>query len=375
MKDRPLKAGCEHALPETHEKNAQAARWMEKMPRMPKRRDEPVASPIDIGQPFPFTDTVRIGVLGAGAAAAARRLEKLNLKPGIYRGISEEHYRADPCPIPSLTQSLAKLIIERAPKLAWTECPSLNPNYEANNDPKFDVGNASHRLILGRGKDFEILDYPDWRSKSAQDAREEAAEAGKIGILLHQFEQASDMAQAAGRQLGQHEDSSAFTNGSAEVMICWQEAGIWFRSLIDWLHDDLRTVDDYKSSGMSMAPHILGYRAEAAGWHIQAAFIERGLDILDPAGAGRRRFRFIAQETDKPHLLNVMHMNEHWMTMGRKKVQVAINLWRWSMESGKWPGYPQRAIVPEYPGWKETRWLDRELSGEFENDPSNLMAG
>jgi PDDEXK-like domain of unknown function (DUF3799) len=350
---------------------------MEKMPK-PKvlqRRDEPVVAPGDVGQPFPFTDTVRIGVIGAGAAAATRRLEKLKLKPGIYRGVSEEHYRADPCPLPSLTQSLAKLIIERAPKLAWTECPSLNPHYEADNDPKFDVGNAAHRLILGRGKDFEIIEFEDWRKQEAKDARDEAAAIGKIAILFPQFEQAAEMSSQAWLQLAGHEDHDAFTKGSAEVMICWEEDGIWFRSLIDWLHDDLRTIDDFKSTGMSVAPHVLGYRAEAAGWHIQAAFIERGLDILDPAGAGRRRFRFIAQETDKPHLLNVMHMNEHWMTMGRKKVQVAINLWRWSMESGKWPGYPQRAIIPEYPGWQETRWLEREET-EFSGEriPS-LMGG
>jgi len=344
------------------------------MSRMPKRRDEPVFATIDVGQPFPFTNSVRIGALCANAAAAARRLEKQRLKPGIYRGVSEEHYRADPCPIPSLTQSLAKLIIERAPKLAWTNCPSLNPHYEANNDTKFDVGNAAHRLILGRGKDFEILDYADWRTTAAQDARKESADVGKIAILLPQFEQASDMASAAFRQIRQHEDSDAFTNGSAEVMICWQEDGVWFRSLIDWLHDDLRTIDDYKSTGMSVAPHVLGYRAEAAGWHVQAAFIERGLDILDPSNAGRRRFRFIAQETDKPHLLNVMHMDEHWMTMGRKKVQTAVDIWKHCIKTGKWPGYTPKGLTPEYPKYKESQWLERELGGEFEQLES-MMGG
>jgi PDDEXK-like uncharacterized protein DUF3799 len=352
---------------------------MEKMskPKMLQRRDESVVTPRDVGQPFPFTDTVRIGVIGAIAAAATRRLEKLNLKPGVYRGVSEEHYRADPCPIPSLTQSLAKLIIERAPKLAWTECASLNPKFESNDDPKFDVGNAAHRLILGRGKDFEIIEFDDWRKQEAKDMRDDAAAIGKIAILSAQFEQASDMASAAFRQLRGHEDQNSFTSGSAEVMICWEEDGVWFRSLIDWLHDDLRTIDDYKSTGMSVAQHVLGYRAEAAGWHIQHAFIERGLDILDPAGAGRRLFRNIAQETDKPHLLNVMRMDEHWMTMGRKKVQTAVDIWKHCIKTGNWPGYPKRSVTPEYPGYKEKQWLERELSGEFDeaNRVPSLMGG
>ncbi len=296
-------------------------------------------------------------------------------KPGIYRGVSEADYRADPCPMPSLTQSLCKILIERAPKHAWICHPRLNPNFEPDNDPKFDVGNAAHKLILGRGKDFGIIDAKDWRTAAAKDARAVAAENGKIGILQHQFEQASSMVKDAWDQLRTHEDRDAFSGGDAEVMICWEENGIWFRALLDWLHHGNLVVDDYKSSGMSVAPHVLGLRAEAADWHLQAAFIERGLNALHPEGAGRRLFRFVAQETTAPFALNVMHMDEHWLTMGRKKVEAAIGIWSNCINTNKWPSYPARSIVPEYPGFKETRWLERELSGEFDPDPANLMAG
>jgi hypothetical protein len=296
-------------------------------------------------------------------------------EPGIYRGVTEADYRADPCPSPSLTQSLVKVLIERSPQHAWTECPRLNPQFEYDDDTKFDLGNIAHRLILGRGKEIEVLPFADWRKKEAQEAREAAADRGCIAVLQHQFEQATEMVADAWSQLKRHEDRDAFTNGAGEVMIAWQEDGIWFRSLIDWLHDDLRTIDDFKTTGMSVAPHVIGLRAEAGGWHIQAAFIERGLDALDPDGAGRRRYRFIAQETDKPHALTSMHMNEYWMTMGRKKVGAGISLWRSAVENNRWPGYPNRAVVPEYPGFKEKQWLDRELNGEFEADHKLIMAG
>jgi hypothetical protein len=174
-------------------------------------------------------------------------------------------------------------------------------------------------------------------------------------------------------QISNHDDSDAFIDGDAEVMLAWQENGIWFRSLVDWLHTDLRTVDDLKTSGMSMAPHLIGYRAEAAGWHIQAAFIERGLDVLDPDNAGRRRFRFVAQETSEPFAITVAHLDEYWLTMGRKQVATAVNIWRQCIESGNWPAYTARSIVPVFPGYKEKQWLDREMSGEF--DPSLIMAG
>ena len=296
-------------------------------------------------------------------------------KPGVYRGVSEADYRADPCPTPSLTQSLCKILIERSPHHAWTECPRLNPHYEYDDDTKYDIGNVAHRLILGRGKEIEVIAFPDWRKKKAQELREKAADEGRIAVLQHQFEQASDMVTSAWLQLRKHEDSNAFTAGAGEVMIAWEEDGVWFRSLIDWLHDDLRTVDDYKSTAMSVAPHLLGIRAEAAGWHVQAAFIERGLDALDAAGAGRRLYRFIAQETDQPHALSVMHMNEYWLTMGRKKVEAGVGMWRAAIANNQWRDYGRHAVIPEYPGFKEKQWLERELSGEFEQDTKLIMAG
>jgi hypothetical protein len=296
-------------------------------------------------------------------------------KPGIYRGVSEADYRSDPCPTPSLTQSLCKILIERSPKHAWTECPRLNPQFEYDDDTKFDLGNVAHRLMLGRGKEIEVVHFADWRKKDAQEAREKAADEGKIAVLLHQFDQAADMVSAARMQLAKHEDHDGFDHGAGEVMIAWEEGGVWFRSLIDWLHDDLRTVDDLKTTAKSVAPHTIGLVAQSAGWEIQAAFIQRGLDILDPEGAGRRRYRFFAQETDKPHAVTVMHMSEYWMVMGRKKVEAGLSLWRSAISSNQWRDYGRHAVIPDYPGFKEKQWLERELSGEFEQDPSLVMAG
>jgi hypothetical protein len=294
-------------------------------------------------------------------------------KPGIYRGVASVHYHSDPCPEPSISQSLCKVIIEHSAGHAFNAHPRLHPTMGEDDDPKFDVGNAAHRIILGRGKEFEILPFDDWRKGDAKKARAEAAAFGKIGILQKQFDRALDMSERAYHQLKNHQDSDAFMDGDAEVMIAWEEDGIWFRSLIDWLHTDLRTVDDYKSSDMSMAPHVLGVRAERAGWHIQHAFIERGLNILDPENAGRRKFRNIAQEAFDPHALTVMHMDEHWLTMGRKQVETAVSIWKTCIRTGQWPSYTNRSIVPVFPGYKEAQWLDREMSGEF--DTKLIMAG
>lgn len=288
-------------------------------------------------------------------------------KPGIYRGMASADYFADPAPEPSLSQSIAKIIIDRSPLHGKFEHPRLSP--PSPQDEEFErydkakaIGNAAHKIILGRGKDLEIIQSNDFRNKAAKDARDTAYLCGKEPVLEKHLASATDMVAAALSQLERHEASDAFTNGAGEVVLIWEEDGIWFRQMLDWLHDDLRTMDDYKSTGMSAAPHTLGMMMVNAGWDVQAAMAERGLNALDPAGAGRRRFRFFPQEQYAPYALAVAQMGEAAMTMGRKKLQVAVDIWRVCSETGHWPGYTRHTIIPEYPGFKENQWLEREIT-------------
>lgn len=297
------------------------------------------------------------------------------IKPGIYRDIASSEYFADPCPEPSLSQSICKVLIESSPLHASFEHPRLKPH---DREPEtYDkvkaIGNAAHKIMLGRGKEVVVISADDFRTREARARRDEILAIGDVPLLEKHLDEVASMVDAARRQLRGHEDKDAFTAGSAEVMIAWEEGGIWYRALIDWLSDDLRTIDDFKTTGMSVAPHKLGHLAESAGWHVQAAFIERGLDVFDPAGAGRRRFRFIAQEQYQPYALSVAHMDEHWLTMGRKQVAAADRMWRSAIQSGNWHGYPARSVIPDYPAWSESRWLEREERGEF--DASFIMAG
>ena len=289
------------------------------------------------------------------------------MKPGIYRDFDGEAYFADPCEQPSLSQSIAKILIERSPRHAMVEHPRLCPPPTGDEDAEKYVkaqaiGNAAHKIILGRGKEIEVVKADDFKTKAARELRDAANAAGRVPILEKHMTDASDMVAAAWSQIKRHEADDCFRDGAGEVALIWQEDGIWFRSLVDWLHDDLRTVDDYKSGGVSVAPHVIGLRMADQGWDIQAAMIERGLAVLDPDGAGRRRYRFIAQENSEPFALTVCQLSESVMTMGRKKLTVAVDLWRHCIENDSWPTYINRVISPEYPGFKESQWLEREVN-------------
>lgn len=286
-------------------------------------------------------------------------------EPGIYLDVSSIDYFADCCPAPSLTQSVAKVLIDQSPAHARLEHPRLRPPLASEDEPaeKYDsakaIGDAAHAMMIGRGKSIHEAKFDNFKTKAAQEFRD--ANDGGVVVLSKHLRRAAAMVNAARDALALTGWEASFEDGNGEVVIAWQESGLWFRSLIDWKANGRPVCYDLKTSGMSVAPHSIGMMIEKAGWHIQAAMHERGLDVLEPHDAGRRKFRFLAQENYPPYAVTPVELDEHWMTLGRKKLQFAVDIWRRCIETDNWPAYPLVPMVPEYPGFRETQWLNREM--------------
>lgn len=299
--------------------------------------------------------------------------------PGIYRDFPTADYFADPCPEPSFTQSLAKIVLDRSPLHAFQAHPRLyTPADEEDEgyDKAKAIGNAAHKLMLCRGKDLAVEDFPDFRTKEAKAFKSAAFEASKEPVLAKHFDIASEMVKEGRAQLAHIPGcDNAFNVGDAEVVIAACEDGLWLRSMIDWITPDLREVWDYKTTGQSVSPWVAGKLMASAGWHVQAAMHERILDGIDAEGAGRRRFFYVAQENEDPHALTVNEIDEAALTIGRKQVAYAVDIWRDCMKRNRWPAYPPRIIRPELPGWHGNGWLAREIAEQSENDHSLMMAG
>jgi hypothetical protein len=308
--------------------------------------------------------------------------------PGIYRDFPGEDYFADPTPAPSLTQSVAKILLEQSPLHAKLAHPRLAPPVEGEEEAeKYDkakaIGNAAHKLMLGRGKAVAVINAADFRGKEAKAARDEAVQHGCEPVLAKHVEIAERMVLAARGQLAQIEGCErAFRDGDAEVVIANQEPGLWLRSMIDWITPDLREVWDFKTTGMSASPYATGKLMASAGWNIQAAMHERILAAIDPQNAGRRRYFYVCQENDPPFALTVNEISESALTIGRKQIDYAARAWSECLVTGEWPAYPLRIIRPELPGWHETKWLDREIAEDDERraaiperDGKFIMAG
>lgn len=302
-------------------------------------------------------------------------------EPGLYPNFPISAYHADPCPRPSFTQSVAKLLLDRSPAHVWALHPKLNPEFDFTAPEEYNavraIGDAAHLKLLGRGKNVLMIGTDNFRTKEAQTLRDEAMEAGKVPILLKHQRTVNRMVEVVQEKLltvgiaGDFEQSA----GDSEVVAAWQENGLWLRTLIDRLPKHRRRVIDYKTTGRNAAPHAVAMMMVDAGWDIQAAMHERALNVFDPENAGRREHVFIVQENEEPFAVTFCRMSESVMTMGRKKLAVARAVWAACMSAGHWPSYPAEMIEPAYPGFKEAAWLDREeteFSAEYQNV---LMAG
>lgn len=293
--------------------------------------------------------------------------------PGIYLDFPTVDYFLDPCPVPSLTQSIAKILLDGCPKKAWLAHPALNPAWEPREDKKFAIGNAAHGLMLGRGKDMAIFEEIDWNATGSgkggkvalHAARDEALSEGKVPILKHQYDDAAEMVLSARLQMSQMADDlpGAFTDGNGEVVIAAEVDGVWLRSMVDWMVSPTHLYD-YKTTDLTASPERVPYIMANAGWDLQAAVQERILQVIDPDGVGRRHHYFICQETDEPFAVVPCELPEATLEKGRWKLDRAIKIWRACMDSGEWPMYPRQIQRPLYPAYAEAKLMEWMMQEE-----------
>jgi len=286
--------------------------------------------------------------------------------PGIYE-MPAAVYHGDPCPEPSLSSSIAKLLCMSSPAHARHAHPRLNVEAVEEEAEHFDIGTAAHAVLLEGVHAVEVIDAPDWRTKAAREARDAARAAGKTPLLAHVWADVQAMVAAARDQLCRHSDGGAemFTAGQPERTAIWQEEGIWCRARLDWLRPVAVNrftppwaIDDYKSTSRSANPDDWTRTLFSAGVDVQVAWYLRGVKAVTGQDA---TFRFAVQETYPPYALSVIALGPEALTIAEKKCIYALDAWRACLADGVWPTYARRTCYAALPAWHEAWWLEREL--------------
>jgi PDDEXK-like domain of unknown function (DUF3799) len=285
------------------------------------------------------------------------------VRAGIFT-IPADAYHADPCEVPSLSASIAHLLVSKSPLHAWTAHPKLNPDYERVEEQRFAIGTVTHALMLEHRdveETVEIVNADDWRTKAAKEAREAAREAGKIPLLAKQLEDVLAMMRACKRQLEaiELEPPIFAAAGRSEQTLIWEDAGgVICRALIDWLHDDYRAIDDLKTTTGSAAPTLwMRNNLYAMGADVQLAFHARGVKQLTGI---EPQMRYIVQEASPPYALSVISLGSAALMAAQIKVEHAIARWSVCLDEGKWPGYAPFVHYADLPAWEEMRALELE---------------
>jgi hypothetical protein len=283
--------------------------------------------------------------------------------PGFY-AMSAAAYHRDPCPAPSLSNSIAGLLLNRSPRHAWLAHPRFGGQSE-HAGRKAELGTVAHRLLTGRGGEIVVIDADNYRTKVAQAERDQALADGHLPVLAPDLAAAERMVELAFDRIDIIEGCErAFQVGAGhgEVVMVWREGEVWCRSMLDWLDAEEPIVWDYKTTTDSAHPQAVSRRLFNSGADMQAAFYERGLVALKPEFAGRVRFRFVVHEVERPHEMSVVELDEAALIQGRRKVETAIRVWQRCTAKNDWPGYPRFIARAELPIWHERDWMDREAA-------------
>lgn len=268
------------------------------------------------------------------------------MKPGIYEMAKDDYHALKDM----LSASVAKLLLEKSP--AHARYARDNPSA---NTKQSDRGTVAHALLF-EGVDCAMwLDYPDWRTKASQEAREAAREAGKIPVLTKDQTAICEMTQAALNAWNACPDLEGYrpANGEAERVLIWGDKGVLCRARPDWISHDRRVIIDGKFTEMCAAPEQAPANLVNRAFDQRAAFYVRGAQEL---ARTETKYLYLFQETEPPYCTSIVGVAPAMLELGMRKVDHALTVWENCVTNNDWPGYDSRIAWADPPDWAIARW-------------------
>lgn len=255
-----------------------------------------------------------------------------------YHVLPMEKYLADPCVVPSLSSSIAGIILRESACKAWFQHPRLNPNYVKHEAQQFDIGTAAHAMLLEGANVIEVCEFADWRTNAAKEKREAARAAGKIPLLTRHRDDVVAMVSAAEAFIEHSEIAEYWPDADPELVGIALETDIWLRCRFDKITKNRRFIFDYKST-TDASPEQFSRQIVRMGYHIQEAMYRR---IVRDLGGVNPRFVFLAQNVEPPYECSLHGCDESLQEIADAEVERAIHLWRVCSKSKSWPSYSNR---------------------------------
>lgn len=248
--------------------------------------------------------------------------------------------------MPGLSSSIANVLINKSPAHAFHAHPMFG-NHPRVATKDMDKGTMIHTLVLGRGKQIAPLQFDDWRTKAAREAREYECSIGNVPVLACDYDEAFTTASIITKNLREQEGIEL--NGISEVAAFWNEltprGPVACRGQFDhaWIGDNSAVILDLKKC-MDASKNAIERSAERYGYALQAAAYRRAVTMIRPDLAGRIKFKFAFVELEKPYAMNVVEPDGMFAELGEQRWFNAVNLWAECLYTGKWPAYSDKYI-------------------------------
>lgn len=274
--------------------------------------------------------------------------------PGLYDSMDAATYHADPAEEPSLSSSIANILLTKTPLHARIAHPRLASAHEPKSSKAMDLGSVAHEILLGKGIGYEVCPFDNYLTKAAREWRDDAIACGKIPIKNDELDAAWEIASAARSVLDEFPDAGrALINGNAETVAIWRDKlGPICRTMFDWLDLDDLAIYDLKTTGTGIDDRSVNAKiaGDNTALDMRAVFRLRALEHLFPEHRGFI-FRWIFVESSEPFEARVFELDDTARTMGERRCEFVISKWHECLTKNSWPGYPRRIERPVYPDW------------------------
>lgn len=302
--------------------------------------------------------------------------------------IDAEDYHADPAPRPSISSGLLATVVTKTLSKAKEGHPRLTPTDKPEDDnKKFDIGTVAHTLVLGKGREIDVIDAEAWTKKADQEARKASKAAGRSPVLAKHFEQATAMRVALFEQLADikgEEDTFSPDHGVAEQAGFWQEqtplGKMWGRALYDWRATGRLAIRDYKTYAGELGADPDGFIKGliSTGKDVQDPWYSRGYAAIAGLEAGETipwdavDFKFVVQDPNPPYNVVVVALNDRQWSFERS--QWALDRWAAAAGANLWRGFVPAIHYVDPAPWAKTQWEQRMLR-EWEGEQRMLADG
>ena len=275
-------------------------------------------------------------------------------EPGVYPGVSFEEYASWDAVNHSLLVHFAK-----------TPAHAYHASIHQEDTPSLGLGHLVHGVMLEPQRlheDYLVAPKVDRRTKpgKAAWAKFEAEAAGRIIVTEEDMRTAKVLLHNSNQHAAFREMMGG--KGANELSLVWEDPE--FKELCKARLDRVTEFQkqgyafDLKTHGEVATRSSFERAIHKYGYHSQAAWYLRGLEILMPLpeGAPERRFAWGVLETKEPNLVRVFDADDEALENGADEVMKYLAMYTACKQAGVWPGWDEGMEIASLPPWAMKRF-------------------